>query len=207
MGMCLASPNPIPLSFYQSEDVIALGKDLLGKVIYTHLDGTTTSGVIVETESYKGPEDKASHAYAGRRTQRNEVMYAMGGCAYIYKCYGIHNLLNIVTNQKEIPHAILIRAIEPLEGIPAMLNRRRKDKVDRRLTGGPGVVSQALGLSLKHNGLALNSREIWLEDHHIRYSEAQIVASPRVGIDYAEEYRHTPWRFRVRNNGYTSPAK
>jgi DNA-3-methyladenine glycosylase len=196
----------LPLSFYQQPDVLAISQQLLGKKLLTCLENELTGGIIVETEAYRAPEDRASHAFGLRRTKRNEAMYQNGGCCYVYLCYGIHILLNIVTNQAEIPHAILIRAIEPTVGIETMLRRRRKHKLDYRLTSGPGAVSQALGITLAHNREPLTGPIIWIEPG-IEIQQDQIIASPRVGVNYAGEDAQLPWRFRVRNNSWTSLPK
>src|SRR5215470_5870860 len=143
------------VAFYQREDVLQIAKELLGKIVVTNWKGIITSGRIVECEAYAGVIDKASHASGGRRTARNEIMYGDGGYAYVYLCYGIHHLFNVVTNSKEIPHAILIRALEPLEGVDEMLFRTNKKKLDQTLTRGPGNVSKALGISTKHTGTSL----------------------------------------------------
>lgn len=187
----------LPTSFYLQEDVVAIGRELLGKFLFTSIDGIITGGMITETESYKGAEDKACHAYKNRRTKRTEVMFAEGGVVYVYLCYGMHNLLNIVTNQKNIPHAILIRSIKPTTGIETMLIRRKKNCLDSSLTTGPGTVTQALGITRSHNGVSLQGPTIWLEDRKISFDEKQIIASPRVGVSYAEEHASLPWRFRV----------
>lgn len=197
----------LPISYYQQDDVLKLSRQLLGKRIFTNIDHQLTGGLIVETEAYKAPDDKASHAYGMRRTKRNEIMYQAGGCIYVYICYGLYPLLNVVTNREGIPHAILIRAIEPLAGIEIMLQRRRKTKLLRNLTGGPGALAQALGISKQHNGLSLFSPQIWIEDENESLCENLIVASPRVGIDYAGEDAKLPWRFRLKDNPWTSPAK
>lgn len=198
--------SPIPPEYYQSLDVIKISQDLLGKLIVTEFNGKRSSGIIVETEAYKGPEDKASHAYNNRRTKRTETMFAQGGVVYMYLCYGIHHLLNIVTGPKDTPHAVLIRAIEPIDGIELMLKRRKLDTLKRNLTAGPGLVSQALGLTTKHDGLPLSASPIWLEDH-LRVPKKDIIASPRVGVGYAKEHANLPWRFRIKDNPWTSPAK
>lgn len=194
----------LPLDFYQQDDVIGISKQLLGKCLYTCIDNQVTGGIIVETEAYRGPNDRASHAFGMRKTKRNATMYEAGGVCYIYLCYGLHVLFNIVTNQHGIPHAILIRGLEPTTGLEVMLKRRHKTKVDRTLTGGPGSLSQALGLTLMHKGLSLLGPEIWVEDQGIKMIETDIVASPRVGIDYAGEDALLPWRFRIKNNQWTS---
>src|ERR1700741_1441905 len=120
----------LPVSFYQRENVFEIAKELLGKLLVTKWNGVVSSGRIVEVEAYNGIIDKASHAFAGRRTARNEIMYAKGGVAYVYLCYGIHHLFNVVTNDPETPHAILIRAAEPVYGIDIMLMRTKKLEVD-----------------------------------------------------------------------------
>src|SRR5678816_3857312 len=120
----------LPLNFYERKDVVQIAKDLLGKILVTDIDGLITSGRIVETEAYVALIDKASHSYAGRRTSRNEHMYAPAGTAYVYICYGMHQMFNIVTNEKNIPDAVLIRAIEPMKGIDIMLQRTGKSKAD-----------------------------------------------------------------------------
>lgn len=198
--------SKIPLQYYFNEDVVAVAKDLLGKRLVTHINGMKTAGIIVETESYRGPEDKASHAYNNRRTQRTETMFKQGGCAYIYLCYGIHHLLNIVTGQQDVPHAVLIRAIEPVEGIEHMLVRRNMDEVEHRLTAGPGVVSKAMGITREMDGVALNGSQIWLEQGRSVASK-DIIESPRVGVAYAEEDALLPWRFRLKECPWTSKAK
>ena len=196
-------------SFYTREDVVQISKDLLGKVLVTNINQQRTSGIIVETEAYRAPDDKACHAYNNRFTNRTKVMFEEGGCAYIYLCYGIHHLFNIVTAKKGMAHAVLVRAIEPLENIEGMLARRNKLKVNRQLTGGPGVASKALGITTQLTGCSLIGKDapIWIEDRGTIISEDQIIASPRVGVDYAEECAAWNWRFRVKDSKWTSSAK
>lgn len=196
----------LPSSFYQKTDVIYLAKKLLGKAIYTNINNELTAGIIVETESYRGVNDKASHAYNNKRTKKNEAMYLEGGNIYVYICYGIHHLLNVVTNKKDIPHAILIRAIEPTIGIDVMLKRRNKKKENYSLTAGPGSLTQALGISILHNMKSLNDKEIWIEDVNNEIEEYNIIKSPRVGVSYAKEDALLPWRFRIKDNPWTSKA-
>ena len=196
----------LPSSFYQKTDVIYLAKKLLGKAIYTNINNELTAGIIVETESYRGVNDKASHAYNNKRTKKNEAMYLEGGNIYVYICYGIHHLLNVVTNKKDIPHAILIRAIEPTIGIDIMLKRRNKKKENYSLTAGPGSLTQALGISILHNMKSLNDKEIWIEDVNNEIEEYNIIKSPRVGVSYAKEDALLPWRFRIKDNPWTSKA-
>jgi DNA-3-methyladenine glycosylase len=184
-------------------------KALLGKVLCTKLDGQLTSGIIVETEAYHGPEDKASHAFGMRRTPRTEPMFGRAGVAYIYLCYGIHYLFNIVTAPAGVPHAILVRAIEPVDGIDIMLGRRAMESVLPRLTAGPGSMSTALGLNTSLTGQDMLKRNspVWIEDRGVLIPEKEIIASPRVGVDYAGEWAKKRWRFRIRDNRWTSPAK
>ena len=192
--------------FYQRDDILLISRELLGKVLYTQFDGNLTSGIIVETEAYAGVTDQASHAYGGRRTKRTETMYAKGGSAYVYLCYGIHHLFNIVTNKENIPHAVLIRAIQPQDGIEIMLQRRNKKKVDQSFTAGPGSLTRALGITVKDSGTLLMDNLIWLEDQNINYTNQDILSSPRVGVQYAGKDAQNPWRFQVENSPWVSPA-
>jgi DNA-3-methyladenine glycosylase len=198
------SPNKIPFSYYLNSDVIFLAKDLLGKVLYTQIDGEITSGIIVETEAYFGIQDKASHAYGGRRTDRTETLYSQGGVSYVYLCYGIHHLFNIVSSVEGEPHAVLIRAIEPLTGKDIMETRRNMPASKAAISAGPGSAAKALGIDRSFNKKDLGGEEIWLEDHGIRYSENQIAALPRVGVAYAQEDALLPWRFFIKENKYVS---
>ena len=189
--------KPIPLTFFQQDDVVCLSRQLIGKYLFTNIDNQLTGGVITETEAYRGPEDRASHAYGNRRTERNEVMYHLGGVSYVFICYGIHSMFNIVTNIEGIPHAILIRAIKPTVGIEQMFVRRGKNKSESQLTSGPGSLCQALGITKKHNGIALIRNTIWLEDRNFSFDPSTIIAGPRIGIDYAGKDTKLPWRFRI----------
>jgi DNA-3-methyladenine glycosylase len=197
----------LPQSYYLSEEVLTLSQDLLGKILVTKFDNKLTSGRIVETEAYYGVQDKASHAYNHRRTPRTQTMYLKGGVAYVYLCYGMHHLFNIVTAKVDVPHAILIRAIEPLMGINTMLVRRRMATVKPNLTAGPGALSAALGITKNHDGTSLTKGPIWIEEDGFITKQHEILASPRVGINYAEEYRDLPWRFRLKSSRWTSKAK
>ena len=198
--------SKLPADFYQREDILIISRELLGKVLCTNFHGKLTSGIIVETEAYAGVTDKASHAYGGRRTKRTETMYAKGGSAYVYLCYGIHHLFNIVTNKENIPHAVLIRAIQPQDGIKIMLQRRNKKKEDQSLTAGPGSLTQALGITVKDSGTLLMGNFIWLEDQNIQINNQDILATPRVGVQYAGEDAQNPWRFQVEISPWMSPA-
>ena len=203
----LSPMTKLPQDFYLREDVIKISKDLLGKYVFTNIDGRLTAGMIVETEAYMAPEDKASHAYNFRKTSRTEIFYKDGGLAYVYLCYGMHYLFNVITNTRETPHAVLIRAIEPLEGIEVMLERRGKAELNFGLTAGPGSLSKALGITALCNGLDLTGDQIWLEDKNKIILEENIIKSPRVGVAYAQEYASKPWRFRIKDNPWTSKAK
>jgi DNA-3-methyladenine glycosylase len=196
----------LPESFYQRKDVVKIARELLGKVLVTKFDGMTTAGIIVETEAYAGISDKASHAYGGRRTGRTEVMYMEGGISYVYLCYGIHHLFNVVTNVANVPHAILIRAVEPVDGIDAMLMRRGKDRLQPILTAGPGAMSSALGIHTRHTGMSLKGTELFIEEGK-KYKDRDIIAATRVGVAYAMDDALRPYRFYVKDNGYVSRGK
>jgi DNA-3-methyladenine glycosylase len=198
----------LPLAFFRRPDVVAISRELLGKWVFTRLPGDpVTGGRIVETEAYAGPEDRASHAYGNRRTARTEAMYRAGGVAYVYFCYGMHHMLNVVTHSAGVPHAILIRAIEPMRGVETMVRRCGRTRLDRTLTSGPGRVARALGLDRRHNGLSLRGRVIWIEDCGEAVAESAIVAGPRVGVAYAGPHARRLWRFRMRHSVWTSRAK
>jgi DNA-3-methyladenine glycosylase len=194
----------LPDSFYKRNNVLQIAKELLGKLLVTQWNGIVTSGRIVEVEAYNGIIDKASHAFGGRRTNRNEIMYADGGVAYVYLCYGIHHLFNVVTNNKETPHAILIRAVEPVKGIDEMLRRVGKEKFDHTLTKGPGNLAKALGLFTFHSGNSLRSKELFIADDRFVFSKKEIAASPRIGVDYAGEDALLSYRFYVKGNPFVS---
>jgi DNA-3-methyladenine glycosylase len=187
--------------YYLNDDVVFLAKDLIGKTLCTRINNKVTCGVITETEAYAGVTDKASHAYGGRRTNRTEIMYSKGGVSYVYLCYGIHRLFNIVTNQKDVPHAILIRAIYPTKGIDEIV-KRRGAKLSNNLCIGPGKVSQALGINLLHNKLSLTGKEIWLQDDKIKINKKDINVGPRIGVDYAGEDARLPYRFWTTNYNF-----
>lgn len=194
----------VPLSFYERKDVVKIAEELLGKIVVTNFDGKITSGRIVETEAYVGFTDKASHSFGGKRTARNEHMYSAAGTAYIYICYGMHQMLNVVTNEKEIPDAILIRAVEPLEGIETMLQRTGKAKLDKTLTRGPGNVGKALGIFKHHSGLFLLDEEIYLLDDGKKIPDENIGISGRIGVESAGADALLPYRFYVKGNKYVS---
>jgi DNA-3-methyladenine glycosylase len=199
-------PEKLPQSFYLRDDVTIVGRDLLGKVLCTDIDGQHTSIVITETEAYAGVTDKASHAYGDRRTRRTEPLYAPGGTAYVYLCYGIHHLFNVVTNVSGVPHAVLVRAGEPLDGLSAMLRRRGKSHPDRSLLAGPGSVARALGITIELTGSSLLDGPISILDRGLNMDEARISAGPRVGVEYAGADADLPYRFRVDANSAKSAA-
>lgn len=182
-------------SFYERTDVVKIARDLLGKVLVTRFDNILTSGMITETEAYEGVTDRASHAYNNRRTERTEIMYWQGGTAYIYLCYGVHSLFNVVTNKKDIPHAILIRGLKPLEGTEAMLKRLYAKVLKGDMLIGPGKLSKALGIHYSATGTDLLGNTIWIEDRKIKIRDNDITAGPRIGIDYAGEDAKLPYRF------------
>ncbi|MBK6937667.1 MAG: DNA-3-methyladenine glycosylase [Chitinophagaceae bacterium] len=193
--------------FYQSIDVLLVAKELLGKILVTRFGGMETTGKIVEVEAYTGVADRASHSFGGRRTRRNEVMYAEGGTAYVYFCYGIHHLFNVVTNVKEVPQAVLVRALEPLSGIKHMLARTGKIKPDNSITKGPGNLSKAMGLHTSHSGLSLQSRELFIAEDRFSSLANEMISSPRIGVDYAGEDAMLPYRFYLKDNAYVSGKK
>lgn len=183
--------------WYQRPDTVALARELLGKVLCTQFDGQTTRAIISETEAYCGAEDKACHAYGNRRTKRTETMFLPGGAAYVYLCYGIHHLFNVVTHAQDVPHAILVRAVQPLEGVEIMLQRRGHTKQSKKLSAGPGTMSQAMGITTAYNATNLQSSSIWIENHGISIPAAQVETTPRIGVDYAGEDAKLPYRFEV----------
>lgn len=193
-----------PIEFYRRDDVVQIAFDLIGKDLYTCIDGKICAGTIVETEAYRGPEDRASHAFNNRRTLSNEMMYSAGGKVYMYICYGIHDMLNIVTGAEGCSHAVLIRAIEPHTGIEHMRERRNLLNNDRRLCQGPGSLAKAMGLNKSHNGLDILSDRIWIEDTGKRFSDDEIRASARIGLNFEGPYKKIPWRFYLKGNSYVS---
>jgi DNA-3-methyladenine glycosylase len=194
-------------AFYVRPDVVKIAKELIGKVLVTHFGEAITSGRIVETEAYAGAIDKASHAFGGRRTNRTEVMFQPGGTAYVYLCYGIHHLFNVVTNKQDVPHAVLIRALEPIHGINTMLERTGKKVADYTLTKGPGNVSKALGIYTRHTGTSLLGDEMYIAEDDFVPGKKDIIATPRIGVDYAGEDAGLPYRFTLKNNPYVSGKK
>ena len=194
----------LPLSFYEREDVVLIARELLGKYLFTCIDGIISGGYIVEAEAYNGIIDRAAHSYGGRLTPRTKTMFEAGGIAYVYLCYGIHEMFNIVVSIESDPRAVLIRAVHPTEGIEAMLYRRNMLAVKSNITAGPGSVAQAFGIDRKLNGISLQSDMLWLEDRGLTFIDEQVAAVPRVGVAYAKEDALLPYRFFVEGDIYVS---
>ena len=189
--------------FYTRSDVLEVARDLLGKkLVVPNRNGVRVAGVIIETEAYRGPEDKASHAYNGRRTRRTETMYGVGGTAYVYFVYGMYHQFNVVTNVEDVPHAILVRAVEPVEGLD-IIRRRRPGRFEHELTSGPGRLCVAMGIDRKLDKADLLGDRVWIEEA-ASISPRQIARGLRIGIDYAEEWVKKPWRFWIRDNPFLS---
>jgi DNA-3-methyladenine glycosylase len=203
MSIAMRKSAKLPREFYLRPDVLTVARDLLGKLLVVpDPNGERVSGKIVEVEAYRGPEDRASHAYGGRRTKRTETMYGTGGVAYVYFVYGMYYQFNVVSNLADIPHAILVRALEPVEGIEIMRTRRHPHP-DHNLTSGPGKLCIAMGIDRQLNGADLGGDRVWLEEYET-LSPRRIARGPRIGIDYAETWIDKPWRFWIRNNSYVS---
>ncbi|WP_184549115.1 DNA-3-methyladenine glycosylase [Mucilaginibacter sp. FT3.2] len=190
--------------YYLGNDVAGISKSLLGKYLFTCIDGVTTGGYIVETEAYNGIIDKASHSYGNRITPRTKTMFMQGGIAYVYLCYGIHEMFNIVTAVEGVPHAILIRAVNPTNGIEAMQVRRNMPVLKHTITAGPGSVAKALGINRNVNAISLQSDTLWIEDRGLNFTDEQIAIGPRIGVSYAGEDAFLPYRFYVKGNKYVS---
>ncbi|MEQ9439032.1 MAG: DNA-3-methyladenine glycosylase [Cyclobacteriaceae bacterium] len=200
--------STLPPSFYQRPNVLQISRDLLGKYLFTEIEGKVAGGMIVETEAYSHQGDLATQAHLQRRKNRTEVMFRPGGVAYVYRVYRIHHLFNIITNEQGKPDAVLVRAIEPTLNVEIMQQRRNLSGVIPRLTAGPGMLTQALGITSAHSKLPITRGEaIWIEDRGIEVEKQHIWASARVGINYAGEDALLPWRFRIRDNPWTSKAK
>ena len=184
----------LPKYFYQREDVLTIAEELLGKLLVTRFEGQLSSGRIIETEAYAGVSDRASHAFGGKLTNRTAPLYEPGGISYVYLCYGIHHLFNVVTHKKGTPHAVLIRAVEPIEGIDIMQQRIPNSPLST-LGRGPGKLSRALGIHTRHTGMGLQGKELFIYDDGCSYSKNQIQRYPRIGVDYAGEDALLPYRF------------
>ncbi|MBL7844416.1 MAG: DNA-3-methyladenine glycosylase [Cyclobacteriaceae bacterium] len=189
-------------SFYRRKNVVSVAKSLIGKLLVTTIEGSQTSGIIVETEAYSWRE-RGCHAYGGRKTARNEVMFEEGGRAYVYLCYGVHNLFNVVTNQRGVADAVLVRAIEPVTGLENMYRRRGQVSL-YQLTSGPGKLTRALGIDRTYNGKVLYDDDVWIEDIGMKINSKHIEAGKRIGIDYAGDDANLPWRFMMKGNRWIS---
>lgn len=189
--------------FYLREDTLKIARELLGKLLIVPTEtGKKVSGMIVETEGYLGAIDKACHSYNNRRTKRTETMFDIGGTAYVTFIYGMYFQFNVVVGDIDSPHAVLIRAVQPIQGIEVMRERRGVMK-DKNLTSGPGKLCIALGIDASFNNADLLGEKTWLENFQT-FKDSEIVSSKRIGIDYAEEFAEKPWRFRVKNNDFVS---
>ena len=196
--------NKLSHSFYKSNNILQSAKDLLGKVLCSSINDKFTSGKIVEVEAYLGSNDKASHSYNNKKTQRTAPMFASGGISYVYLCYGIHHLFNVVVGEKNNPCAILIRGLEPVDGVDIMLKRRNLNNLKNELTNGPGKLTQALGITTQINTESLLGNKIWIEDHDINVIKKDILSSSRIGVDYAGDDAKLPYRFYIKNNKWVS---
>jgi len=189
--------------FYMREDTLQIARDLLGKLLVVpDASGERVSGMIVETEAYLGAIDKAAHSYGMRRTKRTETMFAVGGTVYVFFIYGMYYQFNVVVGAVNTPHAILIRAVEPVENAAIMRVRRGK-MPDKNLTSGPGKLCLALGIDKRYNNEDLLGNKVWLEEFRI-FSDAEIISGKRIGVDYAEEFAEKYWRFWIKDNLYVS---
>jgi DNA-3-methyladenine glycosylase len=199
----LRTASKLPREFYTRANVVTVARELLGKLLVVPAsDGTRVSGIIVETEAYRGPLDRAAHSFGGRRTKRTETMYGIGGTAYVFFVYGMYNQFNVVTNAADTPHAVLIRAVEPFEGIDLM-RKRRHGQPDHNLTNGPGKLCIALEIDRKLDNADLLGNRVWIEVGE-KIARSQIISGPRIGIDYAEEWIDKPWRFWLKENRHVS---
>lgn len=194
----------IPADFYIGNDVVTTARQLLGKVLVFQTESSRVAGCIIETEAYAGVIDKASHAYGGLFTRRTEVLFRRGGIAYVYLCYGLHALFNIVTGDKDIPHAVLIRGIIPVEGSEIIEGKSGK-KVNLNKDGiGPGRLTRMMNITRDLNGVSLDGASgLWIADYGIYFANEAIISGPRIGVEYAEEDALLDYRFSV-NVSYAS---
>lgn len=198
---------------FYTRDTLTVAKELLGKVLVHEMNGLKLAGRIVESEAYKGPEDKAAHSYGGKKTPRVEIMYNEGGYSYVFTIYGMYQCFNVVSEKAGKPQAVLIRALEPVDGLEEMVqNRYGKSYKElnntqiKGLTNGPGKLCMAMAIGKAQNKLDLCSRN-GIDDLYVYndgYRDFEMEASERINIDYAEEYIHMPWRFTIKGNKYVS---
>jgi DNA-3-methyladenine glycosylase len=198
----------LPPDFYRRPDPVQIARDLLGKHLFSCLDGELTGGRIVETEAYAHHGDQSMQMHLKRRGPHGRALHESGGRAYLYQVYQRHTLFNISTNDADKPDTVLIRAIEPLVGLDIMLRRRGLETASAKLTAGPGLLTQALGVTPALSGTDLQGETLWIEDHAEQVPEADVLSSSRVGLAYAgEEAASLPWRFRIIGSPWTSKAK
>jgi DNA-3-methyladenine glycosylase len=190
---------------YQVAELFSFSRRLLGCKLNSMVEGKLTSGIIVETEAYNGVHDAACHAHLGRHTKRTEVMYDLGGRAYVYPCYGIHALFNIVLGPVGQADVILIRALEPMDGIDVMTERRGKEIQKGRLCKGPGALTKALGIKTSHNKISVNSNLLWIEKG-TTVEPSQILIGPRIGIGVGKD-EMLPYRYWVKDSKYVSAGR
>ena len=201
--MKLETLSKLPRDFYTRPNVLHVARDLLGKLLVVpNRNGKRVSGRIVEVEAYRGPQDRAAHSYGERRTRRTEPMYGVGGTAYVFFVYGMYYQFNVVTNVVDAPHAVLIRAVEPVEGIELM-RKRRSSQTGHNLTNGPGKLCIALNIDRRLDGEDLLGNKVWLEEG-VKVPRSRIMSGPRIGIDYAAEWKDKPWRFWIKDNPFVS---
>lgn len=197
-------PQPLPRDFY-AQPTLHVARQLLGTTLVRRMvAGGEMRGRIVETEAYIGPEDSASHAHLNRFTARTAVMFGPAGHAYVYLTYGMHHMLNVVTEAEGFPAAVLVRALEPVEGLELM-QARRAGRPLREVANGPGKLCQALAIDRALNGHDLiRGSELWIEPG-VEITDSAVARTPRIGIDYSEpEHREAPWRFTIRDSRWLS---
>ncbi len=194
----------LPLEFYRREDTLQIAKELLGReLIVRGFDDFVTGGIITEVEAYLGGQDKGCHAYGYKKTARNQVMFQAGGVAYVYFCYGMYDMFNIVTHKEGEPHAILIRSVKPTQGKKIILRRRKQSRISPMTSAGPGRLTMALAINRSHNGKSLISEDLYVLEKPAM-KDFEIVATPRIGIAYAEEDAMKPYRFYIKNEPFVS---
>jgi len=204
-----ANMRKLKRDFYE-RDTLAVAKELLDKYLVHNSTGGTTIGKIVETEAYIGPSDPGSHAYKGLRSKRTEVQFGPGGYAYIYQIYGIYFCFNVVTQKIGMPEVVLIRAVEPIEGIELMTKRREfleiTAKTITNLTNGPAKLCSAMGIDKSLYGVDLCGEKLFIASPNPE-ADFEIVSTPRINIDYAGEAKNYPWRFLINNDKFVSKPK
>ena len=191
-------------SFFQRSNVTKVAADLLGKMLISDIGGQRTVGIIVETEAYSWKE-RGCHAYQNQMTPRNSTMFREGGILYVYLCYGIHSMLNIVTGKEGEAEAVLIRALEPVKGMQVMMGRMKVNN-EKRITSGPGKLTKALGITTAYDQTDLFGKKsiLRVEDGGLNISKKKIITAPRIGIQFAGEDALLPWRFYLKDNPWVS---